>query len=99
MESNTLENTELEQLTQEDAGSVTGAESVIIPDSEWCFQFFDNEPIVFGWQDVDAEPSPLVLKIEPVEGEGLTFKQNGMRFRIFPRPISEVSFHSRKNKI
>ena len=60
-----------------------------IQDAEWCFQFFNNEPVIFAWQQEGAEPSPLVLQIQPKEGEGLNFQQNGMMFRIFPRPISE----------
>ena len=60
-----------------------------IQDAEWCFQFFNNEPVIFAWQQEGVEPSPLVLQIQPKEGEGLNFQQNGMMFRIFPRPISE----------
>ena len=61
----------------------------IIQDAEWCFQFFNNEPIVFAWQTEGQEPAPLVLQIQPTESEGLNFQQNGMTFKIFPRPISE----------
>jgi hypothetical protein len=60
-----------------------------IADAEWCFQFFNNEPTVFAWQELGVEPNPLVLQINPVEGEGLNFQQNGMTFRIFPREISK----------
>jgi hypothetical protein len=60
-----------------------------IVDAEWCFQFFNNEPIVFAWSNEGEEPSPLVLQLQPVESEGLNFQQNGMTFRLFPRPISE----------
>ena len=69
--------------------------STPIEDTEWCFQFFNNEPIVFAWQEVGAEPSPLVLQLQPVEGDGLNFQQNGMQFRIFPRPISEKTKQTR----
>jgi hypothetical protein len=64
-------------------------EAQLIKDAEWCFQFFNNEPIVFAWQELGVEPNPLVLQINPVEGEGLNFQQNGMTFRIFPREISK----------
>ena len=60
-----------------------------IKDAEWCFQFFNNEPIVFAYSNEGEEATPLVLQLVPVEGEGLNFQQNGMTFRIFPRPISE----------
>ena len=62
-----------------------------IQDAEWCFQFFNNEPVVFAWQQEGVEPNPLILQIEPKDGDGLNFQQNGMTFRIFPRPISEES--------
>jgi hypothetical protein len=60
-----------------------------IEDAEWCFQFFNNEPIVFAFAKEGEAPAPMVLQIEPKENEGLNFQQNGMTFRIFPRPISE----------
>ena len=69
-----------------------------IQDAEWCFQFFNNEPIVFAWQGEGQEPSPLVLQIQPKEGEGLNFQQNGMLFRIFPRPITEETKQQRKDE-
>ena len=43
-----------------------------------------------AWQELGAEPNPLVLQINPVEDEGLNFQQNGMTFRIFPREISKT---------
>jgi hypothetical protein len=70
-------------------------EAQTIQDCEWCFQFFNNEPIVFAWQNEEEEPTPLVLQIQPVESEGLVFRQNGMEFKIFPRPISEESKKAR----
>ncbi len=72
-------------------------EAQTIQDAEWCFQFFNNEPIVFAWQDEGTEPAPLVLQIQPKEGDGLNFQYNGMEFRIFPRPISEETKKEREN--
>jgi hypothetical protein len=69
-----------------------------IQDAEWCFQFFNNEPIVFAWQQEGQEPSPLVLQVQPKEGEGLNFQQNGMVFRIFPRAITEETKQQRKDE-
>lgn len=69
-----------------------------IQDAEWCFQFFNNEPIVFAWQQEGQEPAPLVLQVQPKEGEGLNFQQNGMLFRIFPRPITEETKQQRKDE-
>jgi hypothetical protein len=87
-----------QELQQQDGGSVENNTPIPILDSEWCFQFFNNEPVIFGWQDEGASPSPINFKIEPVEGEALIFKQNGMEFKIFPRPISEETKIQRKNE-
>jgi hypothetical protein len=73
---------------------------VKIQDPEWCFQFFDNEPIVIGWQqNPEAESSPLVMQIEAFEGEGMVFQQNGMQFKLFARPISEQSKKEREEEL
>lgn len=69
-----------------------------IVDAEWCFQFFDNEPIVFAWAEDGSEPSPLTITLNPIEEEGLSFRQNGMTFRIFPREISEETKEKRKEQ-
>jgi hypothetical protein len=79
-------------------GSVEIGETKTIEDAEWCFQFFNNEPIVFAWQKEGQEPSPLILQIQPNESDKLTFRQNGMEFSIFPRPISEESKLQRKKE-
>ena len=78
-----------EQLELEPKGSVEMTQSAPIADAEWCFQFFNNEPIVFAYSNEGEEPAPLILQLEPKEGEGLNFQQNGMVFKIFPRPISD----------
>lgn len=80
-----------EELQQQDAGIINISEKSPIVDAEWCFQFFNNEPVVFAWADENSEPAPLTLRIQPIEGQGLNFQQNGMQFTIFPRPISEES--------
>ncbi len=70
-----------------------------ILDAEWCFQFFDNEPIVFAWNKEGVEAAPMVINVNSVEGEGVTFQQNGMFFKIFPRPISEQTKEKRNLEI
>ena len=82
-----------EELQQE----VNIPEAQPITDAEWCFQFFNNEPIVFAFSNEGEIATPLTLKIQPKEGEGLNFQQNGMSFRIFPRPISEETKKEREN--
>ena len=87
-----------EELQQQDAGSIETPEVTPIADAEWCFQFFNNEPIVFAWANEGEEAAPLVLQIQPQEGEGLNFQQNGMIFRIFPRPITEETKKARNEQ-
>lgn len=86
------------ELSSQEAGSVESIEKEIIVDAEWCFQFFNNEPIVFAYSNENEVAVPLNLKISPEEGEGLTFQQNGMTFRVFPRPISEETKLQRTNE-
>ena len=92
-----MQNEQLEQDFNEEVKSEI-EQLPTIQDAEWCFQFFNNEPIVFAWQDAGTEPAPLVLQIQPKENEGLNFQQNGMIFRIFPRPISEESKKQREEE-
>jgi hypothetical protein len=80
-----------EEKLQKDAGSIEIPKAQPIEDAEWCFQFFNNEPIVFAWSGENSDSTPLVIELKPIEGEGLNFQQNGMVFKIFPRPISEES--------
>jgi hypothetical protein len=58
---------------------------------EWCFQFFDNEPVPFAFSKDATKKDPLILEVQPVENEGLVFSYKGMTFRIFAREISEES--------
>ena len=86
------------ELSPQDAGSVEAPQKEKIKDAEWCFQFFNNEPIVFAYSNEGEEAAPLVLQLVPAQGEGLNFQQNGMSFRIFPRPISEETKIERQNE-
>jgi len=90
---------ENEQL--EPQGSVQLPQSNKIQDPEWCFQFFDNEPVIIGWQDEPSkdEASPLIMQLQPIEGESMIFTQNGMTFKIFAREISEESKKEREEKL
>lgn len=77
------------ELAPQEAGSIESVEKETIVDAEWCFQFFNNEPIVFAFSNEGEVATPLVLQLVPDKSEGLNFQQNGMTFRIFPREISE----------
>ena len=67
-----------------------------IKQAEWCFQFFDNEPVVFGWTKDEKQSSNLVIELKPTEDDVLTFTQNGMSFKIFPREMSEETKKARE---
>jgi hypothetical protein len=88
-----------EELQQQEAGSIESTKSTPILDAEWCFQFFDNEPIIFAWTKEGGEGAPMVINIDSVEGEGISFNQNGMSFRIFPKPISEKTKLEREKEM
>ena len=69
-----------------------------IEQAEWCFQFFDNEPVVFAYSKSETESSNLVIELRPVSDDILTFSQNGMLFKIFPREMSEESKQLREQQ-
>ena len=71
-----MENEQLELFPQEEGqvkGSVDTNNRETIQDAEWCFQFFNNEPVVFGWSKEGMESTPLTMQISPVVNEGLVF--------------------------
>lgn len=57
--------------------------------AEWCFQFFNTEPVPFAYSKEDSTENPLVLEVQPIESDGIQFSYKGMSFRIFPREMSE----------
>jgi hypothetical protein len=66
--------------------------------AEWCFQFFESEPVVFAFSQADDNPGSLVLEIKPNEDQGLVFIKDGMEFKIFAREITEVGLKMRKEQ-
>jgi hypothetical protein len=91
---------ELANETPTPTGTINMPESKPIKDAEWCFQFFDNEPVVFAWNKLENDESvPFVLELKPVEGQGVTFSSSGMVFRIFPREITEETKVQRQKEI
>jgi len=69
-----------------------------IQQAEWCFQFFDNEPVVFAYAKSETESSNLVIELRPVGDDTLVFQQNGMSFKIFPREMTEESKQLREQQ-
>jgi len=66
--------------------------------AEWCFQFFDSEPVVFAWSQSETEPGTLVLEVKPTENSGLTFVKDGMEFKLFARELTEVGKQMREEQ-
>jgi hypothetical protein len=60
---------------------------------EWCYQFFDDEPVVFAFSKNpnDGAKTPLQIVVQPIEGGGIFFRSKGMVFKIFARELSEAS--------
>jgi hypothetical protein len=48
--------------------------------NEYCFQFDDEEPYVFG-----SGNDPITFTINPTADGSITFQHNGRTFRIFTR--------------
>ena len=90
------QNTEFQLV--EPKGEIKIAEPNEIQQAEWCFQFFDNEPVVFGWTKDQSKSSNLVIELRPLEDDTLTFQQNGMSFKIFPREMTEESKQLREQQ-
>lgn len=74
-------------------------EQSYLKDTEWCFQFFNNEPVVFAYSmKYEKEPRPLVIELQPHSAENIVFENNGMKFKIFPREITEKTKKLRKEQ-
>ena len=86
------------QLVEEPNGTIRMEEPKMIPDAEWCFQFFDNEPVVFAFSKSETDSSNLVIELRPTEDDTLTFSHNGMSFKIFPREMTEETKQIREQQ-
>ena len=62
-----------------------------IADAEWCFQFFNNEPIVFAWSNEGEEHNELTFTIDNTEDSAMTFTNKDGEFKIFAREITEIT--------
>jgi hypothetical protein len=82
----------------EPKGEIKIADSKEIQQAEWCFQFFDNEPVVFGWTKDEQKSTNLIIELRPNVDDTLTFSQNGMSFKIFPREMTEESKQLREQQ-
>jgi hypothetical protein len=49
---------------------------------EFCFQFSDEEPVVFA-----TGPNDCVINLSPMSNTEMTFNDNGKVFKLFAREI------------
>lgn len=88
----------MEAVPQDEQSMVTDASVKNFEQAEWCFQFFDAEPVVFAWSEEDGDPGELVLSINPNESSSIVFSDKGMSFKLFCRPMSEETKFLRSQK-
>lgn len=58
--------------------------------AEWCFQFDDDQPVVFAWSEEGSTgPGELTIKIKPNSHSNILFvsEDRSKQFKIFTRPI------------
>lgn len=72
--------------------------SQMFEEAEWCYQFFDDEPVVFAWTNEEAPATSLQIVMDP-NGDSLTFENKGMAFKMFSRPMTESTRELRKQKM
>ena len=97
-----VKDTRIELATEESTpiGTTSIAQGNPIEDAEWCFQFFDTDPVVFAWNSTtEPQSNPLVIELKPIEGDGLSFTKDGMIFKIFSRHITEETKIQRQKQM
>lgn len=67
----------------------------VFEQAEWCFQFNDEEPVVFAWSEIEEDPGEFCLIVKPEEGSAAEFSSPDKKrtFKIFAR---EMSLDSKK---
>lgn len=93
-----MEATQLELFPQEENNQQVEDTTPRFSEAEWCFQFFDTEPVVFAWSEEGAEAGDLILTINPTENSAISFGDKGMVFKLFSREISEETKKLREEK-
>ena len=97
-----MENLQNEQMDQQNQmGSEEMAQQIasqILPDAEWCFQFGEEEPVVFAWSNEDDTEAVFNLTIPAIQGTAASFKcpNTGKTFNIMVRPMSEETKAARE---
>jgi len=65
--------------------------------AEWCFQFDNEEPIIFAWSREEGDVGDFVLNIPAIAGTAATFKcpRTGKNFSLLVREMSEETMADR----
>jgi hypothetical protein len=69
----------------------------VFEQAEWCFQFGNEDPIVFAWSEIEEDPGEFCLIVRPEEGSAAEFSSPDKKktFKIFAR---EMSLDSKKTR-
>ena len=76
----------------------TQPEANLLPEAEWCFQFDNEEPVIFAWSNENDPEAVFNLTIPAIEGTAASFKcpNTGKMFTLMVRPISPETVNARK---
>ena len=96
------ENFNLEQTGESvDSLYIPLEEAIEFNQTEWVFQFGDEEPVVFAWensQDQDSDKTGLTLHLKGNSKSSLEFRdRNGKTFKIFAREMTEPTLKMLEN--
>jgi hypothetical protein len=96
-----LQNEQTEQQTDLNLGGITEETTMpnILDDAEWCFQFGDEEPVIFAWSNENDTEAVFNLTIPAIEGTAASFKcpTTGKTFNIMVRPMTEETRAARSS--
>ena len=89
--------------TLEPIGEIKMAPSEKLEQCEWCFQFDGDEPQIFAWtgEDMTDEEPTVTFTISNNKDAYISFtsKQNGKRFKLFARELSEEGKKLREHNL
>ena len=87
----------------EPVGEVTLKQSEKLEQCEWVFQFDGDEPQIFAWtgEDMTNEEPTVTFTISNTKDAYISFtsKQNGKRFKLFARELSDEGKKLREHNL
>lgn len=86
---------------EEISSGITNVNQSVFKDAEFCFQFDDEEPVVFAWPDDPVPPESeeaheITFSVKAIEGNNLVFGNGNRTFKIFAREISQATLETRE---